>query len=191
MPSGFTTERFGRKFNKRLKGLDERSGRLEGQVDERRSGFDAREFLREATEGEIAQFREDFGEDVGDLRGNQVGRGRLNSGFGFEEEDQLFENMSEDLNRRLLRSAMGAASLDLENTAGIQSAAESARERDLAMVSGGFDRAQAFENAKRQRKKGRFGFLGSLAGGIIGGVAGGPAGAKAGATIGGGLAGAF
>ena len=86
------------------------------------------------------------------LRGNQVGRGRLNTGFGFEEEDRLFRGAFQDLNQRIASRAFQGAGLDLQ-ALGLRG--------DLA--SGGLDRETLERNARREQ---RTALLGALIGGI-------------------------
>lgn len=162
-----------RRLNRAYRDEEERSDRLTGEADERRSEFDARGYARDFTDAAFADFREDFGENMDDLRGSQVGRGRINSGFGFEEEDRLFRDMGRDLNRELGRAAFTSAGLDLRNTEGMTATAEGSRGRYLDLLAGERDAGIARENAKRQERGGLFGALGSVAGSIFGGPIGG------------------
>lgn len=164
-----------------------RAGGLETQADRAREQFDAASAARESATATFESFREQLGEDVESLRGNQVGRGRLDTGFGFEDEDRLVRGGLRDLNREISRGAFQAESLNLRNIEGQTGAAEGARERDLSFLTGSMDREQARENEKRQRRRSRFGaLLGGVgaAVGSFGGVPGASLGAKIGSAVG-------
>lgn len=163
----------------------ERTNRLEGTVDARREEFDARDYLADTTGAAFEQFKESFGENIDSLRGQQVGRGRLDTGFAFEDEDMLFRNMGRDLNRQLSSMSLNAAGLDMRNTEGMAGDAAQASSVYDSAVSGALDRETAEMNARDQKKKNRLGLLGAVAGGVGGFFLGGPAGAKLGAGLGG------
>ena len=156
---------------------------LETRADEARETFDAAAYAREVAASQFADMREEMGKGIESLRGHQVGRGRLDTGFGMEDEDRLVMDFQDRLSRDLASGAFTAAGLDLRNIEGETGAAESARDRDLDLMVGATDRAQAIENEKQQRKRARWGALGGVAGGLIGSL-GGPAGAMAGAKAG-------
>lgn len=169
----------------------QRAEELENRTDARRRDFDARDYAEDVARGTFRDFKEEFGKDIESLRGNQASRGRLNTGFGYEDEDRYVSEAFEDLQAELARNSFTAAGLDLENTAGMQGAAERARDRDYDLLVGATDREQARENARRQRKRRRFGLLGGAAGGVLGFALGGLPGAKAGAEIGSAVGGGY
>lgn len=172
----------------RLQSGSTRASTLEKRADEAREAFDASEYARDVAQAQFSTFREDLAEDVESFRGNQVSRGRLDTGYGFEDEDRLVRDSYENLNTQLVQNAFQAARLDLTNVAGIQGAAEGARERDLDLLVGATDRAQADENQRQRKKRRRFGLLGGLAGAAVGSFVPGVgtvAGAKLGSAIGG------
>jgi len=126
--------------------------------------------------------REDLGEDLRDLRGASVGAGRLDTGFYDEDQGYLIDKATEEFQRSLAREALGTESLRLRNIEDLGQYAMGASNRYLDLMTGGLDRAEAEEEAKR-RKGSFWGRLGrGLAGGIGGFVTGGPAGAAAGAV---------
>lgn len=190
MGSNSRVDRLRREEESRLRAGGERATALEQRTDEARSSFDSAAAAREVASVQFADFREQLGEDVESIRGNQVSRGRLDTGFGMEDEDRYITGALKDLDQELVRNAFTAQSLDLQNTAGTQRAAETAREQDLSLLAGSTDRAQAEENQRQQKKRRRFGLLGGLvgagAGFLIPGI--GPVGgAKLGGAIAGGL----
>lgn len=169
----------------------ERSGMLNTRADEARGAFDAAQQAREVGAAQFADFREELGKGVESLRGNQVGRGRLDTGFGMEDEDRLVMDFQDRLSRDIASNAFTAASLNLRNTEGMSSDANQATDRHLDLLTGATDRQQARQNEKARRKRGRWGALGGIAGGVAGFALGGPAGAKAGAQAGSSLGSAF
>lgn len=173
---------------KKLAQGSERADTLEAESDAARSGFDATEYATDAARAQFDTFRDDLLKDVETLRGNQVGRGRLDTGYGMEDEDELVQGGIENLNRQLVSNAFEAARLNLSNIGGQTAAAEGARNRDLDLLTGATDRAQAQENLKMQKKRRRFGLLGGLAGAAVGSIVPGlgtAVGAKLGSAIGG------
>lgn len=168
-----------------------RATELENRADSRRRDFDAGGYAADVAAGTFRDFKEELGKDVESLRSNQASRGRLDTGFGFEDEDRLFSEASEDLQAELARNAFTAASLDLRNTEGIGAEASRSRDRDLELLTAATDREQARENLRAQKKRRRFGLLGGVIGGgagfLLGGPAGASLGAKLGGTIGGGI----
>lgn len=138
---------------------------LETRTDEARSTFDAAAAARETAAASFADMREEMGRGIESLRGQQVGRGRLDTGFGFEDEDRLVMDFQDRLSRDLSHGAFQAAGLNLRNIEGGASDANQARERDLAMLTGSLDREQGIINERNRRRRGRFGALAGLLGG--------------------------
>lgn len=165
-------------------GRDEQAGqRIEAETEERLSGYDAQEAARTSARAQFDEFSEDLGRNIRDLRGSQVGRGRITSGFGFEEEDELYEGALEDLGRTLNQNALRAEGLNLQATGQLSELGGRrtgraydilASERDANLLQ------QEMERRRRAEKRGGlFGFLGNVAKGGLGWLAGGPAGAAA------------
>lgn len=168
---------------------EERAAGLERSTDRRRQDFDATDYARQAAQASFADFEEDLGRGIETVRGQQVGMGRLKTGFADEDEDRLVQDLNARTARELARGAFTAGSLDLQNTAGIQAGAEFAREGSDAALAGQLDRGDLALERQRAKRKGFLGKLGAVAGGVGGFFLGGPAGAAAGARIGGSLGG--
>ena len=169
---------------RRLSGEGARAGALETRTDEARGAFDAAAAARETAAASFADIKEEMGRGIESLRGHQVGRGRLDTGFGFEDEDRLVMDFQDRLSRDISHGAFQAASLDLRNIEGGGREASEARERNLALLTGATDREQARINEKKRRRRERWGALAGLAGSALGFAGGGPAGAEAGGKIG-------
>lgn len=171
--------------SERLASGEDRADELEARTDDARQSFDAAEYAREVGRAQFEDLREQLGRDVESLRGNQVGRGRLDTGFGMQDEDRMVGDAYQDLDRALASNAFQAAGMNLRNIEGGQDAAENARERDYQLMAGATDREQARVNEKRRERRKRFGLLGGIAGGAIGLAVGQPAvGAEIGSAIG-------
>jgi hypothetical protein len=129
--------------------------------------------------------RDDIGRDVGELRGQQVGMGRLDTGFATEDEDRLVTESLRGLERQIAGQSVQAAGLELSSINALGAFSANQRQQALDLIAGGYDRTQAADNASRERRGGIFGGIGSVLGGVGGFLAGGPAGAVAGSRIGG------
>jgi hypothetical protein len=164
--------------------VDEQTGReSEGIATERLRGFDAEEGARRSARAQFDEFSQDLGRNIRDLRGSQVGRGRINAGFGFEDEDELYEGSLRDLGRTLSQNALQAQGLNLQAAGELGGMGERQTGRGLEIL--GSERDASFleeEQRRRQRaqsRSGLFGALGTLARGVGGFIAGGPVGAGA------------
>jgi hypothetical protein len=173
--------------SRRIQG-EQRAGELESEVDRRRMDFDASDAARAHAGAAFEDFQEDFSQGIADLRGQQVGMGRLDTGFATGDEDRLGEDFNRRLSREIARGAFSAASLDLSNIGGIQAAGVEARAGADAALAGDLDRTQAAVNERKRRRRGLLGTLGGVVGGIAGTVFG-PAGTAIGSRLGGWAAG--
>ena len=179
------------KLGERVDQGGERARRLEGSVDTRRQGFDARDRIKSSAKADFEDFRQFFGRDMETLRESQVSRGRLGSGGGFRDEDRLFSDSADRLNRRIAQRGVDAAGLDLRNLEGLSGDQRFASNLDAELLSGTADRATARENFERDRRKKKFGFIGGALGAGAGFLLGGPGGAATGAKLGGTVADLF
>lgn len=176
-----TRERLSARFQGQAKKDEERGDVLEREAEDRLRGFDAEDAARRSARAQFDEFREDLGEDIQDLRGSQVGRGRLNSGFGFDEEDELVSEGIENLGRSLTQNALQAQGLNLSATSQLGAMGQGRTSRFLDVLASERD-ADFLEEEMRRRKKadkrgGLFSALGTVAKGVGGYIAGGPVGA--------------
>lgn len=133
-----------------------------------------------SAQAQFQTFDRDLRRSLDDMRGSQVGTGRLRTGFGYQDQDRLWEGAVEGLNRSLAERALDASRLDLANITSQQQARSLAAE----MAAGGMDQELQLEDIERAKKSGIGGFLGGALGGIGGFFLGGPLGAVAGSQIG-------
>lgn len=182
-----------KKLDERGNRAHRRSRRRERAVDVGRRDFDASQAARETARASFQDFREDMGRGVEELRGQQVGRGRLRTGFGFEDEDRLVMDFQDRLSRDLAHGAFTAAGMNLRNIEGMSADAARSTTRSDDILIGQMDRDQAELNTQRRRRqnkrRGVLSFLGGAAGAIVTG--GSPAGAAIGSRLGGAAADAF
>lgn len=149
----------------------------------RASMFDPMRAAATAAEGAWQRIAPQLRDTIGDLRGRLAATRRLRGGYGEMEEDDVFTRAAENLTSEIARNAMTAASLDLSNIQGIGRFGESATNRYLDLLSGGLDREQMEENARRRRRGG----IGALVGTGLGAAVGSffPGGTMLGAQLGG------
>lgn len=172
------------------------SGERRSVDDERRAARHAESFdpyasVETAATGAFDSFRDRLNRTLTDIRGQQVGMGRLNTGFATHDEDRLVERGVQDLNQELMRNSMNAASMDLQNRQFGAGLAHQRTGRFYDLLAGQRDYETAERNARRERRGSLVSGIGSVLGGIGGAVLGGPAGAAAGSRIGGSLGSIF
>ena len=136
-----------------------------------------------------SQFKRDWGRGVRDLRGSQVGRGRLNTGFGYQDEDRLFEALGTRFAETSGAASLQAAGLDLQALGLKGNFADRLSDRAMGARGGEYQtlRQQRFTDAAEKRR-GRGDLIGGLlaAGGtILAGPLGGAIGGWAGNKFGG------
>lgn len=130
----------------------------------RQQDYDPYAAAETSARAQFETFDRDLGRNLEDMRGSQVGSGRLRTGFGYQDQDRLWEGAVEDLNRSVAKRSMTAAGLDLRNIEGMQMS----RDLSAEMAAGGMDQELALEEQERARKSG----IGGMIGGALGGVAG-------------------
>lgn len=148
----------------------------------RQANYDPYEAANRASEAQFYTVDRGLREGVEDLRGSQVGRGRLRTGFGFQDEDRLYRDTYESFGRSVAERSLQASGLELQNIHDMQ------RSRELApeIAAGGIDAELARMDYESQKKGGFLGGIGGLLGAGVGFIAGGgPLGVAAGAQIGG------
>lgn len=143
---------FGGGKSKRSKELDRRfDSALDFEGDQSKlaadnlNEFDAQEGLGRFARGAFETFRHDLDRDLGDLRGRQVGAGRLDTGFATEDGDRMIEFGLRDLNRQILGGSLSAQGQQLA-AIGMQN---QSRDRFLELLTAGQDRSTADDNSRR------------------------------------------
>ena len=96
----------------RREGSERRGIRTEGRK------FDAGEAIEETARAGYEEVQEERDKALEEMRGRQVGAGRLRTGFGFEDQDRLAEEFEEDFSRQLAARALDAEQMNLRNLEG-------------------------------------------------------------------------
>lgn len=139
---------------------------LRGELLSRIRGFDPFAAAQRANEATLAGFFEQFGEEFRNLRGSQVGSGRLMTGFGAADEERLTRDFMDRAGRALAANSLLAAQLDLTNIGNLGSMYGQELNRETAAL----ELQIARENARRQeRAANRSSWLSTL--GALGGAA--------------------
>lgn len=126
-----------------------------------------------SSKAQFESFQPDLERGIRDLRGSQVGMGRLQTGYGQEDEDYLVSEGIQDLNRQIAQRSLDASRLELEG-----------RGQRGDFIAGGLDRGRQEEEDEREKKAGGWrGFLGGVAGTALGSLVG-PVGSAVGAKLG-------
>jgi len=176
-------EKISRQFQGQAKEDQARGSKNEAVAGERLRNFDAEETAARVGRAQYDTFSRDLGRSIEDLRGSQVGRGRLQSGFGFDDEDRLFQGALEDFNRQLVQNSFTASGQNLQATGQLGELGGRQTGRYLDVLAS--ERDADFLEEERRRKAaaekrgGIFGALKTIAKGGLGFAAGGPAGAAA------------
>lgn len=131
---------------------------------DRATKFDAGGYARDASQAAFNQFLPELKRNIGELRGQQVGMGRLDTGFATEDEDRLVTESTGRLTDQIAGYGMQAAGLQLDNDQGLGRFGAEYGNRYLDLVSGQYDRKTAEENDRKASK-------GSGLGGFIKGAA--------------------
>jgi hypothetical protein len=149
-------------------------------------GFDAQSGANMAAMGQFQTFLPQLKRAIAEMRGEQVGMGRLKTGYGNEDEDYLVGQSLNNLNAQVAQRAMQAQGMNLQNIQGMGQYASEQQGQHFDLISGGLDRAVAEENERRKRRAGLWGGLAKIAGGVAGSVLG-PVGSALGAKLAGSL----
>lgn len=149
-----------------------------GMFLERASRFNAGDAIKTAAGGLFDMFQKRLGQGTQDLRGSQVGAGRLTGGYGAEDENALRFNAQSDFNDKIAGLAVTGTQMDQANTRDLGQFGQGEEQQYLDLLTGGLDRQQAAQNAKQNRKSSLWGSLAGLAGTVFGGPIGGYIGKK-------------
>jgi len=129
---------------------------------------DPMDYANESAQGTYDYLKRDAFRDLDDLRGNQVGRGRLNTGFGYEDEDRLWEGFMDRVGSQISSNAMEGSRQKLSAL----TTDYSSQDRFGDYLAGGIDQETDRYNEEQRKKSSGFGVLGTLAGGALGFIPG-------------------
>lgn len=142
---------------------DEHGKGLKGELLGQIRGYDPYAAAQRATNATVGSLFEQYGNDFRDLRGSQVGTGRLNTGFGGADEDRMTRMFADRVGNVVAQNSLQAAGLDLQNIGNLgtmygQQLMNDTAQRELQIAQ---------QNARRQERASWASTLGSV-GGMIG-----------------------
>lgn len=132
----------------------------------RARSFDPYSAMRTASQGAYNSLMPQLSKAFKDLRGSEVGSGRLNSGFGKGDEDYLLGQGLDRLNSLIAQNALQASSLQFQNNQSLGEFGNAKTGQAIDILAGNRDAAVARENAKRQERASMFGSLANFGGGL-------------------------
>jgi len=112
--------------------------------------YDPAAAARESAMATFADFQKGIGEQTESLRGSQVGRGRLNIGVGYQDQDRLYERGLQDLGRSVSRQALEAEGMRFGATEAIGRYGMDVTGRSLDLTASERDRRARARASKRE-----------------------------------------
>lgn len=158
------------RFLAQLDPTEQRADRAEDFYLDRATSFDPSAALDRYAGGVTSRLRRDIGRDVDTLRGQQVGMGRLDTGFATEDEDRVVTDLGERAQEDLDRAALQTTGMEMQNYQNVGQYGQNTRNTFLDLMGGGLDRETAEANAKRAMWGNIFGSLFGAAGTVAGGA---------------------
>lgn len=171
------------RFQQALTRAGARGAEAEDEYYRRATSFDPHASVRDVATGTIGEIMPEIRRQIERARGQMVGAGRLRTGYGEEDEDEVWNRGMSEINNRVLQASQYATGLEAQNIAGIGEHGARQSGRYLSLLSEERDREMAERDAARQRKASRWGALGGIIGGVAGTVLG-PAGTAIGTRLG-------
>jgi len=122
-------------YKRRYREGSEKEGQRANEAWGRLRSFDPYDDMATAARAQWNTFSEDLGESLADLRGSQVGMGRLRTGFGFEDQDRFTRDSLDRFYNQLSSQAWRAPAYNLQNNAMMASSLD----REWDITTGGAD----------------------------------------------------
>jgi hypothetical protein len=144
-------------------GAEKEAGRAD-EAWERMRSFDPYESMGRAAEAQWNTFSESLGENLEDLRGSHVGRGRVRTVFGFQDEDRFTRDSLDRFYNQLSSQAWRAPGYELEN----QRQMGGSLDREWDITTGGADIYMSEEDRKAAERMAKWKAAGDIGGGILG-----------------------
>jgi hypothetical protein len=126
--------------------------------------FDPYADMGRAARAQWNTFSEDLGEGLEDIRGSQVGRGRLRTGFGYEDEDRFTRDSLDRFYNQLASQAWRAPALNLQNTSMMAPAID----RGYDLVTAGADLTTSEMDREAAERASKRDMWGNIIGGTLG-----------------------
>lgn len=147
----------------------QRAGRRGNQAEEeylrRIRSFDPMQAALQATQAQYAAAMPEIRRSIADLRGAQVGQGRINTGFGMNDQDLLLQQNLNNLNQGLIQRAMQATQMQMQNTGQL---GQYGMNQSNLYLDATLGRAQSAQDRRAQEEASRRGMWGNLIGAGLG-----------------------
>lgn len=157
-------------YDSAVRGAMGRSTTADRDFYNRATSFDPYAAVEQTAMGSYNLLADQLDRRLKGLRGQQVGMGRLNTGFATSDEDDLVREGRDQLTNMLLAASMNAAQMDLSRTNMLGSYAGQQQQNYYDLLSGGLDRETAERNARQQKRGGLWGAVGAIGGAALGSV---------------------
>ena len=126
--------------------------------------FDPYESMGRAASAQWNTFSEVLGENMADLRGSQVGMGRLRTGFGFEDQDRFSGDALDRFYNQLSSQAWRAPGYELQNN----SLMAGSLDREWDITTGGADLETSILDREAAERASKREMWGQIAGAGLG-----------------------
>lgn len=130
--------------------------------------FDPMQAATQASQAQYALAMPQIKRQLADLRGSQVGQGRLRTGFGQGDQDQLLTTNLEHLNQSMIQRAMQAAQMQQATTSELGAYGQNNQNMYLDYATG---RERTRYEQEQANRAGNRSMIGSLLGAGIQGSA--------------------
>lgn len=151
-------------YRTRYRTAIEREGQAAEEARTKLGQYDPMEYAKTAAKGTYDLLARDARRDLFDLRSSQVGTGRTRTGFGYQDQDRLWEGFMDRVGQNIASNAMTASGQRL-NQLGLE---YSSVDRYGDFLGAGYDVEMDKYNEEKKKKKGLWGTLGMIAGGALG-----------------------
>jgi hypothetical protein len=153
-----------RAFNQAWQQLGPQAGQQGQQYWSELSSFDPTESINTYARGAASEANKYLTETLGNLRGQAVGAGRLDTGFFDTDQGEVVRDVYRNLNERIAQQAVTGAGMNLSRLGQMGGWAQGTRQDYLDLLSGELDRRTSERNAKQQARAQTMSGLAGLAG---------------------------
>jgi hypothetical protein len=161
-----------RAFDARVAQIGARGQQAEDQYFNRMQNFDPMAAATQASQAQWNLAMPQITKQIGDLRGMQAGQGRLRSGYGMVDQDELLTNNLNNLNQSMIQRAMEAAQMGMANNQAMGNYAMNSQNTFLDATMGRYATEEDRRAAEAASKRGMWGGLLGAGIGAFGNYAG-------------------
>lgn len=154
----------GQRFDTAVDSLGSRANTLNSAYDEGMLNFDPYSAYRTAAQGAFGDFSRTLNLEMQKLRGAEVGAGRIDTGFGTEDEDRTVTELGSRLNDTL---AQGALTANAQNLSRLGMIGQTGQGLQDDILDAYFGRYATEKQAQGQASAGRNALIGNIGGALI------------------------